>query len=123
MKTLKRLFVLAIALTFTVFANAQKNYNYKLDGPSTAIKTFEVNGVCVMCKQRIESTVNKLPGIWSADWDVNSQTLMVKYNRAKIKPEKIEQQTALAGHDTEKFKAADDVYAALPDCCHYQRKS
>jgi len=122
MKTIKRLFVIAIALTFTVFAKAQA-YNYKLDGPVTAIKTFKVNGVCDMCKHRIENAVKKLPGIWSADWDVDSKTLMVKYNRSKINPNKIQQQIADAGHDTEKFKTADNVYAELPDCCHYQRKS
>jgi hypothetical protein len=28
---------------------------------------------------------------------------------------------ASVGHDTEKYKASDDVYAKLPDCCHYER--
>lgn len=122
MKAIKRLFVIAIALTFTVFAKAQA-YNYKLDGPVTVIKTFKVNGVCGMCKHRIENSVKKLNGIWSADWSEDSKTLQVKYNRVKVNPEKIQQQVASAGHDTEKFRAADNVYAALPDCCHYQRKS
>ena len=121
MKTIKRLFVIAIALTVTTFAKAQ-NYNYKLDGPNTATKTFKVSGVCVMCEHRIENSLKKSAGIWSANWDENSETLQVKYNKTKINPDKIQQLVAAVGHDTEKFKAQDDVYAKLPDCCHYSRK-
>jgi len=122
MKTVKSLFVIAIALTITSFAKAQ-NYNYKFDGPFTATKTFKVNGVCEMCKARIESVVNKLPGVWSSWWDINSKTLQVKYNRVKVDPDRIKQLVAAAGHDTEQIKASDEAYAKLPDCCHYQRKS
>jgi len=122
MKTIKGLLVIAIALTITSFANAQ-NYNYKLDGPFTTTKTFKVNGLCVMCKARIEKAVRNVPGVWTADWDVDSKTLLVKYNRVKVDPDKIQKLVAAVGHDTEKFKATDNVYAQLPDCCHYPRKS
>ena len=119
MKTIKRLFVIAIALAITSLAKAQ-NYNYKLDGPFTAATTFKVSGVCEMCEQRIENSLKNLPGVWSSSWDINSQTLLVKYDKIKISPDKIERRTAEVGHDTEKFKASDAVYARLPDCCHYR---
>ena len=122
MKTIKRLFVIAIALTITSFAKAQ-NYNYKLDGPNTATQTFKVNGVCEMCKHRIENSLKKANGIWLADWNEDSKTLLVKYNRIKINPDKIQSIVANVGHDTEKYKASNDVYANLPDCCHYVRRS
>jgi copper chaperone CopZ len=122
MKTIKRLFVIAIALTITSFAHAQ-NYNYKLDGPSTATKTFTVNGVCEMCKHRIENAVVKLPGVWSAGWNIDSKILLVKYDKLKTNPDKIAQQVIAAGHDTDKLKAGDMVYEELPGCCHYQRRS
>jgi len=120
MKTFKALLVIAFAVTITSVASAQ-SYNYKLDGPFTATKTFTVNGACEMCKHRIESTINKMPGVWSSNWDITSKTLLVKYDRVKVDPDTIKQLLAAAGHDTEKTKASDEAYAKLPDCCHYQR--
>lgn len=121
MKAIKVLFVIAFALTITSTANAQ-NYNYKLDGPFTATRTIKVSGVCSMCEHRIETAVNSMKGIWSSNWDVNSKTLQVIYDKTKVSPDKIERRVAGAGHDTEKFKASDEEYTRLPDCCHYQRE-
>lgn len=121
MKAIKVLFVIASALMISSAAKAQ-NYNYKLDGPFTATRTIKVNGVCEMCEHRIVRAVNSMNGIWSSNWDVNSKTLIVKYDKLKVSPDKIEQRIAAAGHDTEKFKASDEVYTRLPDCCHYQRR-
>ena len=122
MKAIKALFVFAMAITITSVANAQ-TYNYKLDGPFTAIKTIKVNGTCEMCKHRIESSIKSLPGVWSAEWDINSKNAIVKYDRTKVSIDKIEMFAAQAGHDTEKFMAKEDVFTNLPECCHYQRKS
>ena len=122
MKTIKALLVIVFAVTIASTAKAQ-NFNSKLDGPFAATKTFNVNGVCDMCKHRIENAVNKLPGIWSSNWKEVSKTLTVTYDRIKINPDKIQQIVVGVGHDTEKVKASDAVYNALPDCCHYPRKS
>lgn len=62
MKAIKAVYVIAFALITASVANAQ-NYNYKLDGPFTATRTFKVNGVCEMCKHRIESAIKNLPGV------------------------------------------------------------
>ena len=122
MKPIKALLVIAIAITTVSFAKAQ-SYNYKLDGPFTATKVLKVSGVCEMCKHRIETAVKALPGIWSANWNVNANVLYVTYDRTKTNPDKMEKAVAAAGHDTKGYKASDLVYATLPDCCHYQRKS
>ena len=122
MKTIKALFVIAFAIGITSSAKAQQ-FNYKLDGPFAATKTFNVSGVCIMCERRIDNAVKNLPGIWSSHWDINSHTLLVTYNRLKVNPDQIEQQIAAAGHDIGKFRALDQVYLNLPDCCHYPRKS
>ena len=122
MKTIKALFVIAFAIGISSAAKAQQ-FNPKLDGPFAATKTFKVNGVCAMCEDRIENAIKKLPGIWSSHWDVNSQTLHVTYDRSKLTQVKIEQHIASIGHDTENFKAGDELYSGLPECCHYPRKS
>jgi len=121
MNTIKALLAIAIAITTVSVANAQ-SYNTKLDGPFTSNKTLKVSGVCNMCKHRIETAVKALPGIWSAEWNVNSSTLYVTYDRTKVNPGKIENAVAAVGHDTQHHKTSDLAYAQLPDCCHYQRK-
>jgi len=119
MKAIKMLVAAIVLLATTSVARAQ-NYNYKLDGPFQVTKTIKVNGVCDMCKQRIEGAL-KVSGITSAYWDQSSQTLRVQYNKLKITPEKIQQLVAAVGHDTEKFKAPSYVYEKLPECCRYVR--
>jgi periplasmic mercuric ion binding protein len=122
MQTLKTFLFIAIAVTATSFAHAQQ-FNYKLDGPFRAMKTFKVQGTCEMCKHRIESSINHLPGIWSADWDVSSKTLQVSYDRSKVKPSSIEKLVSEQGHDINSMSASADVYYKLPECCHYPGKS
>ena len=120
MKTIKILFVVVFVLSITSAAKAQ-NFNYKLDGPFAATSTFRANGACEMCKHRIEKSLTQNKAIWSADWNVNTKTVRVTYDRLKINANDIQQIVAAAGHDTEKFKGKDDTYSKLPDCCHYAR--
>jgi hypothetical protein len=55
----------------------------------------------------------------------NAQTelLTVQDNDKIIHLDKIQSLVAAVGHDTEKVRANDVVYNALPDCCRYPRKS
>ncbi|MGN0002345.1 MAG: cation transporter [Sphingobacterium composti] len=82
--------------------------------------TFEVAGNCGMCKQRIEKAA-KLPGVETAVWDVKTHKINVKYNSTKIKLAQIQEAIAKAGHDTPNFRAPDDVYKNLHECCVYER--
>jgi outer membrane receptor for ferrienterochelin and colicins len=81
--------------------------------------TFKVYGVCGECKQRIEKTL-KVKGIKSAKWSVKTKMLNVTYDPSVITLDKIHTKLVDAGHDTELKKAKDEVYNALPDCCHYR---
>ena len=81
--------------------------------------TFEVSGVCGMCEDRIEKSLD-IPGVIMADWEIKSKQLSVAYNIKKISESQIHQRVADAGHDTEKVKATDEVYANLHGCCKYR---
>lgn len=81
--------------------------------------SLKVYGNCSMCKKRIEAALDK-PGIRQAVWDVKTKLLQVTYHSQKISEQQIHQALALAGHDTEKAKATDEVYAGLPFCCLYR---
>ena len=81
--------------------------------------SFKVFGVCVQCEHRIEKAL-KIKGVQSADWDVNSKLLTVRYLPGTVSIDQLHKTVANAGHDTEKEKATDEVYKALPECCHYR---
>mgnify|MGYP001173435801 FL=1 len=84
-------------------------------------ESFEVNGVCKMCKSRIEKTAFKQKGVKNAEWDINNHLLTVLYDKSKIDINKIHKSIAEIGHDTSKEEAPDEVYDNLPMCCLYNR--
>lgn len=81
--------------------------------------SFGVTGVCVMCKERIESAL-KVKGVYSSDWDQEAQEVTVIYKPSLITVEEMHQLVANAGNDTEKVKAPDEAYDAIPGCCKYR---
>jgi periplasmic mercuric ion binding protein len=108
MKT-KIIFLITISLfTLTSFAQSKVvNANIK------------VYGNCMMCKNRIETALDK-KGVKLAKWDTKTKNLEVVYNSDKITEQQIHEIIASVGHDTDKVKAKDEVYAALPFCCLYR---
>ena len=85
-------------------------------------ESFEVNGVCKMCKARIEKTAYKQKGVKNAEWDINNHLLTVLYDKAKLDIYQIHKSIAAVGHDTSEEQAADEVYDNLPMCCLYNRE-
>lgn len=83
--------------------------------------TFEVNGVCGMCKARIEKTAYRVKGIKTANWDIPTHQFSILYDANKVSLETIHQTIANAGHDTPLATAPDEVYENLPLCCLYER--
>ncbi|MBK7713435.1 MAG: ATPase [Bacteroidales bacterium] len=83
-------------------------------------ESFKVWGKCDMCKERIETAV-KAEGATTASWIEKTQILTVSYDPSKTSKDGLSKKLAAVGHDTEKYKAQDDVYAKLPGCCHYER--
>lgn len=90
--------------------------------PQANETSFWVGGNCSLCKDRIEGSLKGIPGILSADWNVDSKMIQVKYDTKQIKENTIHEKISSVGHDTEKMKAKDEVYDNLMDCCKYERK-
>lgn len=82
---------------------------------------FKVSGNCEMCKDRIETAAKSVSGVSSADWSSDTKMLHVQFDGSKTNSEAIQKAIALVGHDTEKYKAKDVVYKALPECCLYRK--
>jgi hypothetical protein len=88
------------------------------DGSPVEAK-FKVYGNCGMCKKRIEKAVS-INEVKFAKWDKTSKLLTVAYLPEKITLDSLQHRVAAVGHDTDRFKAPDSVYAALPACCLYR---
>ncbi|HNP68667.1 MAG TPA: heavy-metal-associated domain-containing protein [Aequorivita sp.] len=82
--------------------------------------TIEVDGVCGMCKERIEKASIQAKGVKSANWNVETHQLDLIYNEGKTDLTKIQQSIADTGHDTQDIKAKDEVYEKIDPCCRYR---
>lgn len=85
------------------------------------IKTikFNVDGVCGMCKDRIETALD-MKGIKYANWDKNTHICEVTYRTDKVTDKQIYSAITAVGHDTEKLKASDEAYSGIHGCCKYR---
>ncbi|MBL7844708.1 MAG: cation transporter [Cyclobacteriaceae bacterium] len=84
-----------------------------------ATANIKVYGNCGMCKERIEAALD-YKGIKTAKWDAKTKNLSVVYSPSKITEQRIHELVAAVGHDTDKVKAKDTIYADLPFCCLYR---
>lgn len=82
---------------------------------------FKVYGNCGMCENRIEKAALSADGVKKADWNRETKMLTIEYDSEKVRLDDVYKKIAEAGHDTDKVRAKDEVYKALPACCHYKR--
>lgn len=91
-----------------------------ISGPNDpATASFHVDGVCKMCKDRIENAA-LVKGVKMAEWDVETGMLRVVYRPKKVSLQKIHRSVAEAGHETSEVAADPEAYSKLPDCCRYK---
>lgn len=109
-KIMKKL-VLAFTLLVTTITFAQ-NKNAKA--------SIEVDGVCNMCKERIEKAAIRSKGVKSAIWSVETHELKLIYDERKTNLKIIQQSIADVGHDTKEIKATDEAYHSVHPCCYYR---
>lgn len=118
MKAIKVLMSVMMILLLTSGLNAQTTAKSGPAGQKT--ETFKVYGKCDMCKTRIETSL-KMDGIKKAEWNEKTKMVTVTYDPSKVTIDAMQKKVASVGHDTEKYRAPDDVYSKLPECCHYER--
>ena len=82
---------------------------------------IKVSGNCEMCKDRIETAAKSVSGVTLADWSTETKMLHVEFDGKRTNSDGIQKAIAKVGHDTEKYKATDDVYKELPECCLYRK--
>ena len=132
MKTVKIIIValLAIALGSNSYAQghdhsqmstSKPKVDSKMDMAKVKVVTIKVWGECETCQVRIEKAA-KVEGVTNAVWNKDTKILSLVYNPSQISSDDVQKKIAAVGHDTEKFRANDKVYAKLNECCKYVRK-
>ena len=81
---------------------------------------IEVDGVCGMCKERIEKASIKTKGVKSAVWNIQSHELKLIFDERKTNVATIEKNIAAVGHDTKSVRATDKAYNQVDPCCMYR---
>jgi len=84
--------------------------------------SIEVDGVCMMCKTRIEKATFKTKGVKSAVWNVKTHELKLIYDERKTNLETIKENIVAVGHDIQEMKATDSAYNSVNPCCKYRDK-
>ncbi len=105
--------LILVFLTLTVSAQ-EKSKSKKV--------SFEVSGVCNMCKSRIEKAAFKTKGVKSASWSVETKELSLIINEYKTDPLTVKKNLAAVGHDSKEVQSTSGNYEALHGCCKYDRE-
>src|SRR5690606_13620092 len=106
-----------VILLFTGFSSSVAAQGKSVDSKQQTI-SLKVFGVCGDCKQRIESTALDVKGVKKAEWDMQSDVLVL-IGTKKMSKEKVAAALAKAGHRSELLAAEPKGYANLPACCQY----
>ena len=72
-----------------------------------------------MCEDRIEAAFDQ-KGIVAADYDLEQKKMHVVYKTKKWDEERLHKLATGVGHDTDKYKADDELYANIHGCCKYR---
>lgn len=83
-------------------------------------ETVKIHGNCNMCKSTIEKAGNANK-VAKVEWNKDTKMASIAYDQKATNLDEILKRIALAGYDSDSFRAPDDVYAKLPECCQYDR--
>lgn len=112
--------ILFIGFSFQAQEVKKDKKEQKVKKNKNAKVSFEVNGICGMCKKRIETAALKTKGVKFAIWDVKTHQMNLIMDERKTTLNTIKQNIANVGHDIEGFIASDEAYNSVHACCKYR---
>jgi copper chaperone CopZ len=123
MNSLKKIMMAALIMLSITTLNAQiKNTKTDPSVSEQVTQTVKIFGNCGMCKKNIEKA-GTIEGIVSVKWDKDTKIATLVYDAQKTHQEEILNRIALAGYDSEKYKAKKEDYDNLDGCCQYEREN
>jgi len=108
---MKKVLTIIALLLFSATSLAQEK-NKKI--------TMEVDGVCEMCKNRIEKAALGVKGVKYALWDIPSHQLSLIMDERKTNTMEVKTALVAVGHDTKELKATEEAYNKVMPCCKYR---
>lgn len=108
-------FFVILGTTVTLSAQStNKNANQTI--------SFKVYGVCGDCKERIEAAAMDAKGVKKAEWDKQSDVLVL-VGSSKMDKMKVAKSISKAGYKSELAEADKKGYDKLPECCQYTEEA
>ncbi len=106
---MKKLFLLlAVGVSMAATAQVKPVLTAKIATPTVQ---------CEMCKNKIETYLNRYDGIVTINVNVKRKETTVKYVTDRIYEEEIKTAIANAGYDAADVPANEESYKRLPKCC------
>jgi copper chaperone CopZ len=117
---MKEIVLITILSIFTFTINSQeikKNKNAKV--------SIMVDGICGMCKKRIETAALKTKGVKFAIWSPKTHQLNVIMDENKTNIATVQKSILKVGHDIiladkSKLLATKEAYNSVNPCCKYR---
>ncbi len=87
--------------------------------------SFEVDGICGMCKKRIETAALKTKGVKFAIWSVKTHQLNLIMDERKTDIATVQKNILKVGHDIilnedKKLEAKLEAYSSVNPCCKFR---
>lgn len=114
MKTTIQIFIFGFIIALNFLGAEAQGDSQKIDTTE-----FRVDGVCEMCKARIENAA-LVKGVKFVEWNKETSMITVIYRSDKVNKFKLEEIIAESGHSTENVEANTENYEKLPKCCGYR---
>ncbi len=114
MKTISQIFYKSV-LSFFIILGASLTMSAQADNQTIS---FKVYGVCGECKERIESAALDSKGVKKAEWDIQTD-MLVLVGSSKMDKLKVAKSISKAGYNSEFAKADKKGYDKLPGCCQF----
>lgn len=114
-----------IVFVYSFFLMAFSLQSQEVKKDKNAKVSFEVDGICGMCKKRIETACLKTKGVKFAIWDVSTHQLNLIMDENKTDVATVQKNILAVGHDiiiseTKKLSAAEAAYNSVHPCCKYR---
>ena len=114
-----------IIFLFSIFLIGFSAQSQEVKKNKNAKVSFEVDGICGMCKKRIETAALKTKGVKFAIWNVETHQLNVIIDERKTDVSILQKNILEVGHDVvgldkNKLEATEKAYNSVHPCCKYR---
>lgn len=114
-----------LIFTLSIFLIGFSIQSQEVKKKKNAKVSFEVDGICGMCKKRIETAALKTKGVKFAIWSVKTHQLNIIMDEHKTDVSDVQQNILKVGHDvvgfgTKKLEASEEAYNSVHPCCKYR---